>query len=490
VDFSEAAPNRAAAKAIESAFGTEALPADMINLGRSDIAIVIADDLESSHNVAALRVKDSVVGNPASPRHGILILVSHLWGEMADFAEPYDGVWLQPRPGAEPAVVDALAKHASGAEATLPATGDGSVARVLEILAEAKDEKKIVSIVYVPSVTDAAAAANGARAAANLTIALRGERAAESLFVLPTEANVYGARDMGMDPERGPGRVALEKPGMDFQAMIDAANAGTLKAMIVVGDNPLMFAPDKTRVRRALESLDLLVVVDSLMTDTAAIANAVFADVPTYAKTGSFSNGERRVDRLHAALDALGDARPALLALTDLAGAVGGDGWQYDHPDDVTDEIAEKVPGYERFRSSFGMWSKQRVFELPSRFDYQPVEGTAVRAKDGQFVLTTARTLFTSLEGAEIHSPEADKLHREEYIEISGADAGILNLRDGDAVTLVSDRGEINVRVRPSGRVQDGVLFLPYYYDGGAICTLLDASGVPPLVTLKVAVPA
>ncbi len=299
---------------------------------------------------------------------------------MADFAEPYGGVWLRPRPAHEAAVVDALAKGDVGAEVAMPSSRATS-RRARAILDAARDEKKTVSIIYAPSPVDAAAAGNGARAAANLAIALRGEKAAESLYVLPTEANVNGARDMGVDPERGPGRVALAQPGMDFDAMIDAAIAGTLKAMVVVGDNPLMFAPDRARVQKALDALDVLIVIDSLLTDTAKAAHVVLADVPSYGKTGTYTNAERRVNRLHAALAALGDARPALLALTDLANEIGGaDTWTYAHPDAVTDEIAANVPGYERFRAELRATGARRAsFELPSKFEQQPV-AAATRA--------------------------------------------------------------------------------------------------------------
>lgn len=478
VDFSEGALNRAVAKAIEAAFGTEALPADMINIGRSDILIVIADDLESSHNIAALRTKDAVVGHPAAPRNGTLLLISHLEGEMADFAEPYGGVWLRPRPGDEAATVDALAKRAGGADAPLSGTGDGDLTRAAEILAAARDEKKVVSIIYAPSPVDVMAAANGARAAANLAIALRGERAGESLYVLPTEANVNGARDMGIDPERGPGRAALAQPGMDFAAMVDAALAGTLKAMIVMGDNPAMFAPANGRVRDALAKLDALIVIDGLMTDTAKAAHAVFADVPTYSKTGTFANAERRIDRLHAAMDALGDARPALLALIDLANAIGGAGtWTYAHPDAVTDEIAANVARYERFGAASPFFGKARAFELPTRFDAQPVVTTASSSGDGTMLLTTGRTLYTSLEGAAVRSPDADKLHREEFVEISAADAAAMRLSDGDEVTLASDTGELTLHCQVSDRVLEGVVYVPWYYDGGAINAVLPANG-------------
>ena len=486
VDFSQGAPNRAAMKAIEAAFGTEALPSNMMALRQTDIAIVIANDLESSHNVAALRLKDGIVGNPAAPRNGKLIVVSPIWGEMADFADPYGGTWLQPRPGEEAALVGALAR-AAGQQAEMPRVAEGDVALAEEILKEAKDREKNVSIVYAPSPVDVAAAGNGARAAANLAIALRGDKAAECLFVLATEANVYGARDMGVDPEVAPGRVAAEKQGMSFDAMLDAAERGSLKAMIVAGDNPLMFAPDRARVERALAALDLLIVIDSVMTDTAKMAHVVFADVPTYAKTGTYTNGERRVNRLHAALGAIGDARPALRAVTDLANEIAGAGaWTYPHPDAVTDEIAAQVAGYERFTSSFAHWGKAHGSGTPTRAQTQELDATPAAASSGQLLLTTDRTLYTSLEGASIHASDADKLHREEFVEIHPSDAAALRIEDEQEVTLATEAGELDIRCKISARVQEGVLFVPSYRDGGAIMRLLGRNGAPATVRVGV----
>jgi predicted molibdopterin-dependent oxidoreductase YjgC len=241
-------------------------------------------------------------------------------------------------------------------------------------------------------------------------------------------------------------------------------------------------------VRKALEALDVLVVVDSLLTDTAKAAHAVLADVPSYGKTGTYTNAERRVNRLHAALGALGDARPALLALTDLANEIAGpDTWTYAHPDAVTDEIAASVPGYERFGASSSFWGKARVFELPSKFEHQPVAAATVPAPDGGLLLTTGRTLFTSLEGAALHAPDADKLHREEFVELHPADAAALRLDDESEVTLVTAAGELTIRCKISDRVLEGVAFVPYYYDGGAVNTLLGRGGAPVAVSVKVA---
>jgi predicted molibdopterin-dependent oxidoreductase YjgC len=306
------------------------------------------------------------------------------------------------------------------------------------------------------------------------------------LYVLPTEANVRGMRDAGVGPDRG------AKPGMSFDQMVDAALDGKLKAMIVCGDNPLMFAPDRARIERALASLDVLIVINSLMTDTAKLAHAVFADVPSYGKTGTFTNAEGRVNRLHAALAALGDARPALLALTDLANALGAS-WSYTHPDAVTNEFAQNVAGYERFASSYELWGKARVVsdvaQPPSAVGADTPPPPAARA-EGTLTLTTGRTLFTSLEGASIHDADADKLHREEFVEIHPTDAANLRIADEQEIALVTDSGELTVRCKISQRVVEGVLFLPAYYDGGAITRLLDRTGAPAAVRVKIAAPA
>jgi predicted molibdopterin-dependent oxidoreductase YjgC len=491
VDFSVAAPNRAAAKAIEAAFGSEALPADMANLSRSDVVICIADDLESSHNVAALRIKDAIAGNPAAPRNGRLLLISSMEGELADFAQPYGGVWLRVRPGAEAEAVDALTKGDVGAEAAVPDLASGDIERAREIIDLARDEEKAVCIVYAPSPVDVRAAGNGARAAANLAIALRGERASEALIVLPTEANVNGARDMGVDPERGPGRIAAAQPGMTFDEMMDAANDGKLRAMVVVGDNPLMFAPGRDRIERALAGLDMLIVIDSVLTDTAKAAHVVLADTPAHGKAGTYSNAERRVNRLQAAIDAIGEARPASFALSELANAIKGAGtWPYGHVDDVTNEIASTVSGYDVFYADFERWGKERVATEPVKHRMLEVEAGAPAAGAGELLLTTARTLFTSLDGAAIHAADADKLHREEFVELHPADATSMGIRDNDEVMLMTTAGEVTIRCRITGRVLEGVAFVPSYYDGGAVMRLLGRDGAPIGVRVKVAAPA
>jgi predicted molibdopterin-dependent oxidoreductase YjgC len=122
--------------------------------------------------------------------------------------------------------------------------------------------------------------------------------------VLPPEANGWGLRDVGAAPDLLPGyrspaddaaRREVEaawgavssSPGLDFDEMLAAARDGRLKAMVVMGDNPLFFAPDKAWVRECLSSLEFLLVIDSLLSDTARLAHVVLPDVSMFGKNGT-----------------------------------------------------------------------------------------------------------------------------------------------------------------------------------------------------------
>lgn len=480
VDSSHSPVNRAAAGALRDAFGTEALPASMEGLERAAALVVIADDLESSHHVAALRVKQAVRRNG-----GRLVLVSARWGELADFAEPYEGVWLRPEPGAEAAVVAALAARIAahrapeGVEGDLtkapPAEAEGLDRAAALLSAAAAEAETDVRVLYAPGPVGTDAAAEGARAAANLAMALRGAAAARCLVVLPTEANVNGMRDAGVDAGAG----------FSFDEMIDAAERDALRAVVAVGDNPLMSAPDAARVRAALAKLDLLAVIDGTLTDTAKLAHVVLADAPTYAKDGTFTNAEHRVSRLRPAVEPDGDARPALETLLLLARRLNA-GWPFESAADVMDELASRVPRYAPARyGEATLWSKVRVVGEPSRCVAQPVAPREPKAPKGGLALFTARTLYTSWEGASVHSPEADKLHREEFVLMNPADAVELGVSRGDEVVLRNGAAELAIRAEVTGAVPPGALFVPSYYNGGAIMALFtgDAAkmGVAPV---------
>ncbi|MCH8993646.1 MAG: molybdopterin-dependent oxidoreductase [Chloroflexi bacterium] len=505
LDFSAGPVNRAVALATAAAFGTEALPADLLDIPtKAKTILVVADDLEESHNIAALRIKDAVDPRKLPLREPArLIVVSPRWGELCDFAEPFGGVWLQPEPGQEPAALAALARLlvedeavanaateaglqsdvvANGPEA-VPGVDAEALQRAAELLREAAlDRKQEVAVVMAAKPTGAALAAEIAKGAANVALLLRGKQAARSFHVLPTEANVNGARDMGVSPDVGPGRKPVSgDPGLDFTGIVEGAREGKIKALVVAGDNPLMFAPGRERVAEALSKLDFLVVIDQLLTDTAQQAHVVLADVSPYGKDGTVTSADRRVQRLRAIQAPAGDARPAWQSLSELGRRLVKQlglktQFGYQEAGDVTDEIARKVPGYRRFRAyGFFGWGKERAVgrQLPKEVALQPVAAVPPSTRNGDVALLTGRTLYTSLEGAALHSPEADKLHREQGVLVNQYDATELGIAMGDEVILRNGSAELALQATLTNAVPRGAVFVSSYYDGGAVGALL-----------------
>jgi predicted molibdopterin-dependent oxidoreductase YjgC len=529
VDHSGGPVIDAVARSLRAAFGTEALPADMTTLAQASTILVVADDLESSHNVACLRVKDAVVRKDAR-----LVVLSPRWGELCDFAR----VWLRPNPGQEAAALVALTRALLQDDAAMSTARDAdleglddlpqmlapelneeldhAVQRAASILADAAkapDEEKGLAIVFAVPHLGARAAGALTAALANLAILCAGpQNAGRSLFILPPEANVWGLRDVGAAPDLLPGHRSatdnneredvakawnLSLPsteGLSFLHMLKAAQEGRVKAMVVLGDNPLFGAPDRSWVHDCLSSVDFLLVIDGLLSDTTRLAHAILPDVSALGREGTFTSADRRVVRLRAAVDPVGEARPAWHILSDLAAGLaerlGQDGsqWHYDSPARVIEELAALVPLYRHAGYAELESGVQQAFEgyEPQAARLQPVPVEAAAAGEG-LVLTTGRTLYTSREGATIHSPETDKLHREEFAEINPADAVSLGVADGQEVALVSEHGELTIRAQVSESVLPGTVFVPLYCDGGAVTALFASEdGPPPRVRIAV----
>jgi predicted molibdopterin-dependent oxidoreductase YjgC len=500
IDFTQGPINRAATKAIEFGVGIDKLPADFMDIRtKAKTILVAAEDLESSHNIAALRIKDAIDPRKLPLRdRARLVVIATRWGELCDFAEPFGGVWLQPLPGQEPAALAALARllapdGADGLDSSpvadgpqsVPGVDDDKLQRAAQILREAAaDRDQQVAVVFAPKPNGVALAAETAKGCANIALLLRGRDAPRSLYLLPTEANGNGALDMGVSPDQG---------GLDFNGIVDGAIGGTIKALVVAGDNPLLFAPGRDRVQEALSKLEFLFVTDQLLTETAERAHVVVADAPSYSKDGSYTNADRRVQRRRAAQAVPGDAKPAWQTLTELgrrlAQRMGSAGtFPYENVADVTDEIASKVAGYAHFTSSRTSWTGARAVSdaSPEKIALQLVSAPPVVAANGEVALLTGRTLYTSLEGAAIRSPDADKLHREEAVYVNQYDAHDAGIAMREQVVLRNGKAELALPALLTNDVPRGVVFVSTMYAGGAVNALLPSENglTQPRVTL------
>jgi predicted molibdopterin-dependent oxidoreductase YjgC len=508
------------ASAIRGAFGTEVLPADLTNLAKSTHILVVGDDLEASHPVAALRIKDAVTRNKAQ-----LITVCERRGELVDFSES----WLCPRPGESAAALAALAQSLLEDEAVrsnLAAAGVGGVDRVAgsgapasnldgfsratEVLAGAvaNGEDGRIAVVFAPVWGNTWASAELARAAANLAIIAAGPtRAPESFFYLPTDVNVIGMRDTGGIPDLLPGYHRLDdqpfreelarvwgsepprEPGLDLRGMLQAARSGSLKALVVLGDDPMLRCSGTSQVREALERLDLLVVIDCILTETAKAATIVLPDVDVYGKDGTYTPADRRVLRRTQATEPAGEAHPAwetLVALGEnLASRLSGAAaFPFAGPSDVMDEIARLLPLYaDANYTSLVLGDRSNILngsvpETPSLLESAAQEGGNKTPTGGaDLMLLTGRSLYTSYEAASLHKPDADKQFREDKIEISALDADRLGLQLGDRIRLVSLQGALEGAVKPTDGVAEGTVYVSALFGGGAINALLPDDG-------------
>jgi formate dehydrogenase alpha subunit len=499
VDSSTGPVARAAAEALRGAFGSEVLPSDMTQIAQSKTVLVVAHDLESSHNVACLRAKDAAVYNGAR-----LIVVSPMWGELNDFAE----VWIQPKPGEEGAAIAALDAALSGGASDQLSEQQQQALTILRAAAEREEGAHPVSVIFGLPHYGAQQVKAITTALANIAVTCAGENAAEALFILPQEANIWGMCDAGISPELLPGyREAgdhaktseMERlwgapvppaSGLTFEQMTED---GSLKALVVMNDNPLMLAPVRGRIRQMLESLDFLAVIDSLPSDTANLAHVVLADVSPWAKEGTTTSADRRVLRMHPATGPQGEAQQGWRILSELGARLaerlkpGEIRIRYQSAAEIMDEISEVIPLYANatyremdsgIQQSFGALR-------PTKASRQGVPAAPMSENGRAFRLMASRGLYTSYEGAAIHSPDADKLHREEHVALNPEDASRLGVEEGAEVVVRNDRGEMRVRARFTNAVAPGTAHVPLYLDGGLVGELFDGDAAMAAVDIS-----
>ncbi|MBI5484928.1 MAG: formate dehydrogenase subunit alpha [Deltaproteobacteria bacterium] len=391
-------------------------------------------------------------------------------------------------------------------ERTAAATGLG----VEEIIAAARlfagAERGM--IVYSMGITQHSHGVDNVRCIAALAM-LTGNvgRPGTGVNPLRGQNNVQGGCDMGALPDLFSGyqKVAdplvrekfaaawgvtalSDKPGLPLTRAMDAASAGHLYGMFIMGENPMLSDPDQGHARRVLENLELLVVQDIFLTETAALADIVLPAACYAEKEGTFTNTERRIQPLRKAVEPPGAARADWEIICDIAARAGYQGMRYSSPAVIMNEIASLTPIYggitydrldphglqwpcpdrehpgtpilhlERFTRGLGHFSPalhQLPAELPD--DRYP------------FVLTTGRTYFHWHTGS--MTRRSHLLDREEprsFIELHPDDAARLGVRNRDELLISSRRGQVLTTARVTDMVIPGVLFMPFHFVEGA----------------------
>ncbi len=309
-----------------------------------------------------------------------------------------------------------------------------------------------------------------------------------------TDADLRGKFERAWGVERLPDRV-----GLTSTTAIDAAESGALKALFVMGENPVLSHPDQNHVRRALENLEFLAVQDIFPTATTRLADVVLPAVSYAEKDGTFTSTERRVQRVRKALEPLGAGRPDWEILCEIAARAGYAGMQYSSAEEIMAEMAALTPiyggiSYSRLEQTGLQWpcpdpnhpgtpvlhvggfSRGLGRFLPAEFR-PPAE---LPDEEYPFVLSTGRHYF------QFHTAtmtgRSRLLQREErfpYVEVSPEDAERLGVRDQEWIYVGTRRGEVRVQARVTDTAMKGVLFMPFHYEDGP-ANLLTNSALDP----------
>ena len=325
------------------------------------------------------------------------------------------------------------------------------------------------------------------------------------------QANVQGACDVGCLVNVLPGyqRVNLDEPrhsvakvwgvedlpdtpGLTIVEATHAALEGRVRAMYIMGENPMMSDPNTQHVERALRSLDFLVVQEIFPSDTAFLAHVILPAASSLEKEGTFTNTERRVQRLKPVLPAPGEVWPDWRITAEIASRFDREMkanrepgyWHFDSVAEIFDELAQSTPiyrgmNYTRLEGQGLQWPcpeedhpgtpilhVDRFSRGRGRFNRIEARGPAEQPDDQYpLTLTTGRVLYHYHTGT--MTRRSEPLHWREphgYVEINPNDAEAIDLKDGYAVVIRSRRGQVRTRARITENVPPGTVFLAFHW--------------------------
>jgi predicted molibdopterin-dependent oxidoreductase YjgC len=333
--------------------------------------------------------------------------------------------------------------------------------------------------------------------------------------------NVQGGGDMGALPNRLPGFQHVEndelrakfdelwgvtvppRRGWHLSEMFDAMERGDLRALYVIGENPVQSEADQTRAKHLLSTRDFMVVQDIFLTATAELADVVLPAAASWAESeGTVTNSERRVQRVRKALEPPGKARDDLWIIEDIARRMGAD-WGWKTAEDAWNELRKLSPvhagmSYQRLEELGGLqWpcydeTHPGELFLHSRLWEDPVPGNRVPflavdhdppvdklSPDYPIRLTTGRRLDSYNTGVQTGG-YTSPLRRGESLDISPEDAIAYELTDGELVRVVSRRGQVEAPIRIDESLRPGLTFMTLHFQDDVATNLLTIDAVDP----------
>ncbi len=371
------------------------------------------------------------------------------------------------------------------------------------------------SILYCMGITQHTTGTDNVKSLANLAM-LCGNLGIPGGGVNPLRGqnNVQGACDMGGLPNVFTGYQKVidggivkrmqeywdveglsDKNGLTVTQMLPKALEGEIKTLYIIGENPLVSDPDLNHAEKCIKNLEFLVVQDIFLTETARLADVVLPSACFAEKDGTFSNTERRVQRIRKAVEPPGEARGDWEICAEIGERMGYP-MKYDHSEAVFNEICKVTPSYagltyERIEKIGIHWPcptsdhpgtpilHTAAFPI-GKGVFHPISFIAPDEQADEeypMYLTTGRVIYQYHTGTMTRRSEGlNERAPGSFVEISPADAGKYNLEDGNTAKVMSRRGDITVKIRVSEMAVDGTVFIPFHFAEAAANRLTNAA--------------
>ncbi|MEW6215034.1 MAG: molybdopterin-dependent oxidoreductase [Nitrospirota bacterium] len=455
-------------------------------IGKAACIFAIGTNITDSHPVIGLRVKTAVQNGAR------LIVVNPREINLCRFAD----IYLRPYPGTDVALLMGMSRiivdeglfdtnfieeRCQNFEEFARSLNDFPLGRVERITGVPREmitgatrvyaTTKPAAIIWSTGVTQHSHGTDSVLALVNLAL-LTGNigRYSSGLYPLWGQNNAQGACDMGCLPDFYPDYQAVEdpevrkrfetawgvslnpKPGLTLTEILPAILEGKIKALYIIGSDLVSSIAPTQRIKEALKRAEFIVLQDIFLNETARFADVILPGASFAEKDGTFTNTERRIQKIHKAIELVGNSWPDWQIICELAKRLGSSGFDFNHPEEIMSEPASITP-------------VSHISGFPThngRYRFAPLEyrsSAEVSNIDYPSILTTEKSLYSGgllsrkVEGLNI-------LRGEELVKINPKDARDFGIKDGTMIQVFSRWGEIKVEAKVTDTAPPGVVIM------------------------------
>ncbi len=505
---------------LATSLGSGAMTNSISEISGAATILAIGTNTTQAHPVLALQVKKAA-------RNGANLIVAN--PKDIDLCR-HATIHLQQRPGTDVALLmgmirvivdegltdkDFVKTRCEGYDELIASLVDFDLDSVEKITSVPKEEiaraarlyatNGPASILYCMGITQHSHGTDNVWAISNLAL-LTGNLGKASAGVNPLRGqnNVQGSCDMGCLPDVYTGYQKVENPdcrkkfeaawgvslspkqGLTHSEIFDQIHDGTIKSLYLIGENPVLSEANASHAIEAMEHMDFLVVQDIFLTETAKMADVVLPAATFAEKNGTFTNTERRIQRVRQAIPQVGEAKADWQIVCEMAKRLGAKGFDFNEPEEIMAEIASLTPsyagiGYPALEKSGIQWpcpepghpgtpmlhvgkfptvsGKARLMPLSFR--------DSVELPDAEYplLLTTDRSLFHYHTGSMTRRVAGlEQLDSEEFLKINPKDAAELGLGDREMVQITSRRGQTTVKTKLTRICPPGLVSMTFHF--------------------------